>query len=145
MKLTALLIPLSWFSLPALASLPVPGDLRNPFEPANAAPVRPPVRAPVPEAPKPVEPARPTQEPIFARVEQRLRQLPVKGVIANRSDPSANTALVGNYIIRPNTSLPTQDFGFSGLMKVVEVTQTHMTLEVSIGLETRPLTIPLTR
>lgn len=124
-------------------SIPVPQDLRNPFEPPDPRTTNP--------APKTANPqqsaaavAADTREATFSQVQAKLRALPVRGVVANLDAPGNSTALVGPYIIKRNTSLPPSDFGVSNaFIKIVSVDPDEMVVLITIDLETKKVTIPL--
>jgi len=132
------------FALTLGATVPVPQDLRNPFEVADPGRI---MQNATPAKEK-VDNAAIAREAAFAKVREKLYSLPVLGVVSRMKNSSGGnvTVLLGSYTIMEGTNLPPSDFELNkGILKVTSVTLDRIVIKVSIELETRDITIPLAR
>lgn len=128
------------------AAVPVPEDLRNPFQPAN------PTGFTTPQQIERERPNRPTVNPEeeqlnqqFLAVANKLRSLPLRGIISSPQNPNANSALLGTHIFQRDVEIDSRNFGFTGIIRVVSVDAARIIVNISIGLESREIILPLQR
>lgn len=143
-KLSAIVAVLG-FALGLDASVQVPQDIRNPFE--------------VPDptigfktassAAKPVDTAAQERAAAFAKVQEKLYSLPVRGIITRMKNASSGgvTVLLGNYtIFEGMPDIPSAEFDIpKGIIRVVQVTPERIVFKVSIGLESKDISLPIAR
>jgi hypothetical protein len=128
--------------LPLAASLPVPADIRNPFE----VPDPDAIRATSPTAAGGQKPARDpavvARETAFNKVASTLAALEVKGVVRAPTG-EVTTVLLGNHTVWPGFEFNSSDFGVKGIIKITAFTQTQIVIDVTIELETHKVFLPL--
>lgn len=132
------------------ASLEVPADLRNPFEVADPTRIMEPTAVKTATTAKPdsegPDPATTARLAAFAKINAKLRELPVKGIVASKRNDGDGTVLLGSYIIRREMSLPASDFDVANaIIRVASVDAREMTVLVTVDFETKKMTIPLSR
>lgn len=142
-KTFALFIALA-LSAPLCASLPIPTNLRNPFEFPDTTAASKLDASGRRNAKNDKEAAR---EAAFKSVEDQLFSMPVRGIVTNMKDAASGqvTILFGEYTIRNETQLPAADFKINGTILVSSVSTTRIVFKVTIDLDSKEITIPLAR
>lgn len=129
------------------ASIPIPSDLRNPFEVPDPAGFKIAAKLAATSSKNAADSASAVREAAFTRVRDKLYSMPLRGIVSRMKSSSDGevTVLLGAYTIKTGSELPASDFDIKGIVKVTSVTTEKIIVKVSIELETKDITISLAR
>lgn len=144
MKKTLIFLCSVGIVLPLCASVPVPESIRNPFEIPDPTGFKSALGSAA-GAKGDRSAAEAARLAAFEKVKEKLYSLPLRGIVSEMKKTGDTTILLGPYTLRNGSTLPASDFEIKGLIRVTSVSPEKIVVKVSIALETKEITIPLSR